>query len=427
MGFFRSIALGRPVVLAHHRDDAVETLLLRLARGSGLAGLAAPRPVQALGSDSGNAEKLVLWRPWLDVPRATLRTLLEAAGVPWCEDPTNTQPITPRNRLRREVLPRLESLECRGFSAGAARSHHLLREDAEALEAWADAALPAFQRGKPAKIAAQLPMALRRRAFWRWWHLQLARAAPPFPTLASETVEAVLAAWATGSPAQWSAASGWLITDAQGSLSYRAAAPGGNPTHRAPTLPCRLMAPFQLAWPPNQNAATSEAATSTAATSLSTPVRWLEGQVRQLSSADRETIAAGRVNPASEVWLAVPDAVQWPSQSSEVSMTAADSHLGLPEMATSPAPAGMLEIGPALPGDRFWPLGAPGRQPLAEALRSRGVNVEARRSLPVIRWLGEVAWVPGLPPAEPFRIRNHSSWAIRLTYRSDPMMLPRSA
>jgi tRNA(Ile)-lysidine synthase len=81
------------LLTAHHREDQAETLLLRLARGSGLdglAGMAASREVMACR----------LLRPLLAVPRARLAASLRAADRGWIEDPSNRDPAYARSRLR---------------------------------------------------------------------------------------------------------------------------------------------------------------------------------------------------------------------------------------------------------------------------------------------------------------------------------------
>src|SRR5262249_20106992 len=87
---------GRPrgvlhLALAHQQEDQAETLLLRLARGSGLDGLAAMAPI---------AERMGvrLLRPLLSVPRARLRATLVAAPQPWIDDPSNENPAHARIR-----------------------------------------------------------------------------------------------------------------------------------------------------------------------------------------------------------------------------------------------------------------------------------------------------------------------------------------
>lgn len=82
------------VVLAHHSDDRAETILLRLLRGSGPAGLA---PIEASTRVGG----LLMLRPLLDVPRVQLRAVLGGCGQTWREDDSNASDHYLRNRVRR--------------------------------------------------------------------------------------------------------------------------------------------------------------------------------------------------------------------------------------------------------------------------------------------------------------------------------------
>ncbi len=81
------------LLLAHHAQDQAETLLLRQGAGSGPAGLAGMAPVT-------HREAVRLIRPLLMVMPARLRATLRRAGASWVEDPTNTDPATPRAKLR---------------------------------------------------------------------------------------------------------------------------------------------------------------------------------------------------------------------------------------------------------------------------------------------------------------------------------------
>lgn len=86
------------VALAHTAEDQAETLLMRLARGSGVDGLAAMAPC--------HAEAGVLWlRPLLTARRADLRAFLRARGEGWVEDPTNSDPAHDRTRARAALQP----------------------------------------------------------------------------------------------------------------------------------------------------------------------------------------------------------------------------------------------------------------------------------------------------------------------------------
>lgn len=87
------------LLLAHHADDQAETYLLRLARGSGVDGLAAMAPVHELSS-------VRVLRPLLDVPRARLEAALGRIGQGWIDDPTNRDRDHARVRMR-QLLPSL--------------------------------------------------------------------------------------------------------------------------------------------------------------------------------------------------------------------------------------------------------------------------------------------------------------------------------
>jgi tRNA(Ile)-lysidine synthase len=91
----------RLLLTAHTADDQAETLLMRLARGSGLDGLAAMAPLAPLAAARpGDTEEILLARPLLGVGKAALKAALVARGVPWMEDESNAAPIFERSRWR---------------------------------------------------------------------------------------------------------------------------------------------------------------------------------------------------------------------------------------------------------------------------------------------------------------------------------------
>lgn len=92
------------VVLAHHRDDQAETVLLQALRGTGIKGLAAMGEARTLGK-AGASGGPVLLRPLLDVPRAALVGYGRARELAWVEDESNALTAFDRNFLRHEVLP----------------------------------------------------------------------------------------------------------------------------------------------------------------------------------------------------------------------------------------------------------------------------------------------------------------------------------
>ena len=87
------------IFTAHTRDDQAETLLMRLLRGSGIAGLAAMKRVSP-------RDGAILARPLLDIPKARLIATLEKAKIAYADDPTNRDTAFTRPRLR-TLLPAL--------------------------------------------------------------------------------------------------------------------------------------------------------------------------------------------------------------------------------------------------------------------------------------------------------------------------------
>ena len=87
------------IVVAHHRDDNVETLLLNLVRGSGLKGLCAMQPQNGF-----------IVRPMLNIPRTEIEAFLKEAQQTFRTDSTNTDTAFKRNKIRHELLPLLREL-----------------------------------------------------------------------------------------------------------------------------------------------------------------------------------------------------------------------------------------------------------------------------------------------------------------------------
>lgn len=130
--FAASLRPGERMVLAHHRDDQIETVLLKLLRGAGPDGLGGMRPLRPSGAG-------MLWRPLLDLPRDALLEHVATHALSTIHDPSNDDPSIARGYLRSSVLPGL--LE-RWPQAGTSISHsaRLCMEAADSLrDAWMDA------------------------------------------------------------------------------------------------------------------------------------------------------------------------------------------------------------------------------------------------------------------------------------------------
>jgi tRNA(Ile)-lysidine synthase len=156
----------RVLWLGQQQDDVAETMLMRLSRGSGTGGLAAPRPVHGLGPGPRGRVHV---RPLLALKKREITRALGAAGVPWREDSSNALGRHFRNRLRLRVVPGWVRASGRDALAGAALSRELLEEDDRALESWVDR-LGALGRGGTLDLAALsgAPRAVQRRALHRW-------------------------------------------------------------------------------------------------------------------------------------------------------------------------------------------------------------------------------------------------------------------
>lgn len=100
--------LAAPVAVAHHRDDNVETMLLNLARGTGLRGLCGMAYKSRRAANAGTPYTLV--RPLLDVSRAEVQRYLQEIKQPYVDDSTNFVADVKRNKLRLEIIPLLAEL-----------------------------------------------------------------------------------------------------------------------------------------------------------------------------------------------------------------------------------------------------------------------------------------------------------------------------
>ncbi len=96
--FLRRVKAGQGaegIILAHHQDDVLETMLLNLIRGTGRRGLSSLR----------STKELV--RPLLHATKSELKAYAQEQGIIWHEDSTNADPKYPRNYLRQHIMPKM--------------------------------------------------------------------------------------------------------------------------------------------------------------------------------------------------------------------------------------------------------------------------------------------------------------------------------
>lgn len=163
--FAETLGTGEWLALAHHRDDQIETVLLKLLRGAGPDGLGGMRILRAFGAGS-------LWRPLLEIPRVVIANYLFQNNIETINDPSNADRNFTRNWLRHTLLPVIQEHQPH---AGAAILHaaELCRAAADhlAMEATAAGATLIDADGT---LAAEgwiaLPATLRAPVLDAWLH-----------------------------------------------------------------------------------------------------------------------------------------------------------------------------------------------------------------------------------------------------------------
>jgi tRNA(Ile)-lysidine synthase len=211
---------GELLLTAHHADDQLETVLLQLLRGAGIAGIAAMPAVAPFAHT-------VLVRPLLERAGEELRAWLRSQGIAWVEDDSNADERLDRNYLRLQVLPLLRAR----WPAAAASVARTARHAAEAqrlLEALgaADAGRAAVGAALSAQVLRTLPAERRRNAL-RHWIGAAGFLAPPSRRL-QEISGALLAARADTQPVV-----AWRGVRIRREKDLLVLQPGAAPTERA--------------------------------------------------------------------------------------------------------------------------------------------------------------------------------------------------
>jgi tRNA(Ile)-lysidine synthase len=371
------------IAVAHTKEDQAETFLLRLLRGSGTRGLAAIHPRMRLPAVAPAARRWVV-RPLLDVAREDLRAYLTSRGQAFREDSSNADVTIPRNRIRHEVIPYLESHFSPGVTDVLARDAALARQDedflrAEAIKLAARIVLTDVAVRIDAHGLSRAPRALSSRVA----QAALQRLAGSKP-ITYEHVEQVLAladgageGKAVSLPGQYAVRAGGTIVlhpgrGRPGGLAHRSAKREGGTS-----FAFSLSIPGEVELGPQRMAIGAELAAC-------------------LAEAEREGGAPqeGSGRPS-----------QWAGRGNEVGVAVAA--LALP-----------LAVRSRRPGDRFRPLGAPGGRKLQDFLVDRKVPRDDRDSLPlVVDRRDRIVWVVGQSVAEDFRVTDPSQGVLLLKVR----------
>lgn len=192
------------IAIAQHADDQVETLLLALSRGAGVAGLAAmPAQWQRGG--------LCFHRPLLRVAGADVRAWLMYQGECWVEDPTNEDTRYTRNRIRHQLLPALQQAFPQ-FRDTFARSCEHAAQASELLQELAAADLA--QVGQPPRITALRTLSRSRQAnVLRHW-LRTRHATTPAAAQLGALLDQIAACTTRGHGIHLKVGSGYAVREA---------------------------------------------------------------------------------------------------------------------------------------------------------------------------------------------------------------------
>ena len=347
------------VATGHTADDQAETVLLRLLRGSGARGVSGIR-----------IKRGMYVRPLLHCRRNALRAWLQEMGESWREDASNADIRVPRNRLRHEVMPLLEDL-APGAVPALARHAALAADDEAYLTGVAEKARPGFVFGdNEARLAVSdldVPPAIARRII-----RMVAERVAPGRTLSLKHVEAVRRLAATDKVHSRLDLPGLFVEKAGSALRIS----------EAPRLTRNQSQPW-MAWPERL---------------LFTPGSVDLPEVGLTLEARPATSAPAAVSKSSE-------SAAGPGRAWQVSIRAA-----------SVTPS--LIVRNRRPGDRFQPLGAPGRRKLQDVLVDRKIPRTERDGVPIVTTLtGEILWVAGVAIAEACRVRTPGDSVLLLELR----------
>jgi tRNA(Ile)-lysidine synthase len=333
------------IATGHTRNDQAETLLLHLARGSGLGGLAGIPP-----------RRDAIIRPLLEVSHAQTVAYCAALGLAPREDESNLSPTHRRNRIRLEILPRLEAIQP-AASANIARAARLLAADLDLIERLAR---PALAHAVTRHDASQVTLSATR----------LLEAEPELRPHMLRLLLADLLGHAEG----FGERDYVRILDAIAS---------GEPSVSL-TLPKRLMLErrgddVMIGRP------------------MTPPRPVLGDHVLPVPGAVHTEVGllCAELTTAPDDWAGVPPSVAY-----------------LDRAATGPT----LTVRAWRPGDRVRPLGLGGTRKVQDVFVDRKVPRALRGRIPIVEGPRGIAWIAGLCVSEEYRAEQGAA-AVRLTWR----------
>jgi tRNA(Ile)-lysidine synthase len=340
------------VAVAHTRNDQAETFLLRLLRGAG------PRGLSGMHPRSG-----IVVRPFIETPRSDVRSFVSARQLAFREDETNADRSIPRNRIRHELIPLLETRFSPRIVDVLDREATIAREDAEYLD-------------EAARVAAEQLIARTEAGV----ELSAASVLEEAPAVARRVIR-IAQQLASGGFVGFEAVDAVLrlaVSKSSGPIDL----PGHRVNRRGDTLVLTRSA--------GRAAANSRISFTY---DLGVPGSVNVPEAGCAISADITIVPAGE--SAMEMWTLT-------GRSDEAILEAG----GL---------MGPLSVRNRRPGDRFRPLGLRGHKKVQDLFVDAKVSRDKRDTTPIILdSAGHIVWVPGHALAEQFRVTDRTRAVVIL-------------
>ena len=343
------------IATAHTADDQAETLLLRMARGTGVDGLGGIPPSSVIRG-------LRLVRPLLELRRAAIEGFLVQRGIEWREDASNHDPAHRRNRVRHELLPWLRRELNPGVTDALCRLATTARDDSALLDETCRALMTDFCLPdgslRLAGLAA-LPTAAQRRIVRAW----MVTAGVDIAAMGFDGIERllVLAKRKSGGRRSLPLPSGPCITREYGRLRIEDVDAGGGDV----AVRCRLASPGETLIPELGLAVTVSREPGGVKDVCRGP-----GALPACASISRR--AVGRKQLYLRTWK---------------------------------------------PGDRMAPLGMRGSQKLQDIFINEKVPASHRARVALLECGGEIVWIPGYRVARGWEVRAQDRTAVRVSMR----------
>ena len=366
------------VALGHHQDDTAETVLMNLIRGSGSTGLKGITPIRDI--------KFV--RPLAGFTRQQIETFLMSNGLVPRHDSTNTDTRYFRNRIRHELIPRLESDYNPNIKVGLSRTADVLGAESEYLDTVAREVLEICRVRDPdrVKVLATLESVVLDRAKFQQFHIAVQRRVlrlgffemlEDMGDLYFEHCEAMLSLVEGNAPnAVLALPNGLRFRRVYQSLLFEVNTSFGSP------LPVQTESfTYPLAVPGN----TFIAALNTEITA----------ELGDIPSGETLTLPDGRYEAIFD-YEKVRDA-----------------------FADPPSEAFPLTVRNRRQGDRFQPYGMRGTKKIKDFLIDAKVPRYERDRIPMLVRGDEILWIVGYTTSDPFKIHPSTRQYLYLRYVSD--------